>query len=66
MSDMLVRCDGSCVVSVSGSGIVVVGGATPMTGSAAEVVDLLNLLIPKSELPGGLPLKRSDFFTHCW
>ena len=27
MSDMLVRCDGSYVVSVSGSGIVVVGGA---------------------------------------
>ena len=36
--------------------------ATPMTGSAAEIVDLLNLLTPKSELPGGKSLVRSDFF----
>ena len=34
--------------------------ATPMTGSASEVVDLLNLLVPKSYLPKSL--KRSDFF----
>ena len=36
--------------------------ATPVTGSAAEVVDLLNLLVPRNSLPGGMPLKRSDFF----
>lgn len=35
--------------------------ATPITGSASEIVDLLNLLIPLSEL--GTPLQRSDFFT---
>ena len=34
--------------------------ATPMTGSAAEIIDLLNLLIPKSYLSNSL--KRSDFF----
>jgi hypothetical protein len=36
---------------------------TPMTGSAAEVVDLLNLLVPRAALPGGMPLRRSDFFS---
>ena len=36
--------------------------ATPMTGSAAEVVDLLNLLVPRHTLPGGAPLRRADFF----
>ena len=36
--------------------------ATPMTGSAAEVVDLLNLLVPRAALPDGLPLRREDFF----
>lgn len=39
--------------------------ATPMTGSAAEVVDLLNLLVPRSALPGGVPLRRTDFFTRA-
>ena len=39
--------------------------ATPMTGSAAEVVDLLNLLIPLAGLPGGAPLRRADFFTRA-
>ena len=38
--------------------------ATPVTGSAAEVVDLLNLLVPRSALPDGAPLRRSDFFTR--
>ena len=37
--------------------------ATPMTGSAAEVVDLLNLLIPPENLPGGVHLRRQDFFV---
>ena len=36
--------------------------ATPVTGNAGEVVDLLNLLVPKSELPNGVALKRTDFF----
>lgn len=36
--------------------------ATAVTGSAMEVVDLLNLLVPKSQLPGGVALRRSDFF----
>ena len=39
--------------------------ATPMTGSAAEVVDLLNLLVPRSALPGGASLRRSDFFSRA-
>jgi hypothetical protein len=38
--------------------------ATPMTGSAAEVVDLLNLLVPQNMLPGNIALKRTDFFTR--
>jgi hypothetical protein len=44
--------------------------ATPMTGAASEVVDLLNLLIPRSELPIILRdpnvkcLYRSDFFER--
>jgi len=36
--------------------------ATPTTGSAAEIVDLLNLLVPRSELPGGTSLHRDEFF----
>lgn len=36
--------------------------ATPMTGSPAEVVDLLNLLVPKDARAGGRPLTRGDFF----
>jgi hypothetical protein len=39
--------------------------ATPVTGSAAEIVDLLNLLVPRSALPGGAPLRRADFFTRA-
>jgi hypothetical protein len=35
--------------------------ATPITGSAAEIVDLLNLLVPRSQLTK--PLRRTDFFT---
>lgn len=42
---------------------VIFMSATPMTGSAAEVVDLLNLLVPRSELPGGAALRREDFFS---
>jgi hypothetical protein len=38
--------------------------ATPVTGSAAEVVDLLNLLVPRAALPGGAPLRRADFFAR--
>ena len=38
--------------------------ATPVTGSAAEVVDLLNLLVPRSALPDNTPLRRADFFTR--
>ena len=37
--------------------------ATPMTGSAAEIVDLLNLLVPRDLLPKGEPLEREDFFV---
>jgi len=37
--------------------------ATPVSGSPAEVVDLLNLLVPRAQLPGGRPLRRSDLFT---
>lgn len=37
--------------------------ATPLSGSPAEVVDLLNLLVPRDELPQRRPLRRSDFFT---
>ncbi len=36
--------------------------ATPMKGSAMEVIDLLNLLVPRSALPGGVALRRQDFF----
>jgi hypothetical protein len=36
--------------------------ATELKGSATEVVDLLNLLVPRRALPGGVPLRRSDFF----
>ena len=39
--------------------------ATPMTGSAAEIVDLLNLLVPRAALPGGMPLRRADFFARA-
>jgi hypothetical protein len=38
--------------------------ATPITGSAAEIVGLLNLLVPRYKLPGGKPLQRTDFFTR--
>lgn len=37
--------------------------ATPLSGSAEEVIDLGNLLIPRSALPGGVPLRREDFFA---
>jgi len=37
--------------------------ATPVAGSPAEVVDLLNLLVPRADLPGGRPLARDDFFA---
>jgi len=38
--------------------------ATPMTGSPTEVVDLLNLLVPKSYLPDNRPLMKRDFFVR--
>lgn len=37
--------------------------ATMMTGSAPEIVDLLNLAIPRRALPGGRRLERGDFFS---
>ena len=43
---------------------VVVMTATPMTGSAGEVVDLLNFLVPRRHLPGGRALRRADFFAR--
>jgi hypothetical protein len=36
--------------------------ATPMTGSASEIVDLLNLLIEPRFLPDGRHLRKEDFF----
>lgn len=36
--------------------------ATVTSGSPTEVVDLLNLLLPLSALPGGRRLRREDFF----
>jgi hypothetical protein len=38
--------------------------ATPVTGSAAEIVDLLNLLVPRRSLPGRVPLRRAEFFSR--
>ena len=38
--------------------------ATIMTGSASEIVDLLNLLVPRAALPGGMLLRRADFFVR--
>jgi hypothetical protein len=37
--------------------------ATPMSGSPAEIVDLLNLLVPRTHLPDQRPLEKKDFFT---
>ena len=36
--------------------------ATVTSGSPAEIVDLLNLLVPLDQLPGGRRLRREDFF----
>lgn len=41
---------------------VLLMSATPMTGSASEVVDVLNLLVPRAALPRGQFLARSDLF----
>lgn len=38
--------------------------ATPITGAASEIIDLLNLLVPRSELPDKVPLRRTDFFAR--
>lgn len=38
--------------------------ATPITGSAAEVCDLLNLLVPKEYLPNQKHIKRLDLFSR--
>jgi len=38
--------------------------ATPLTGNSSEIIDLLNLLVPKNFLPGNVSLKRSDFFSR--
>lgn len=37
--------------------------ATPMTGAASEIVDLLNLLIEPRFLPEGRHLRKEDFFS---
>lgn len=37
--------------------------ATPMTGSATEVVDLLNLLVPRAYLPNNKPIHVNDLFS---
>lgn len=37
--------------------------ATPVKGSATEITDVLNLLVPRGELPGGVLLRRDAFFT---
>lgn len=37
--------------------------ATLATGSAAEIVDILNLVVPRNRLPGGVHLRREDFFA---
>ena len=36
--------------------------ATPMSGSATEIVDLLNFLVPKDFLPNKKPFLKKDFF----
>jgi hypothetical protein len=36
--------------------------ATPMSGSGAEAVDLLNFLVPAHERPDGKKFRRQDFF----
>jgi len=43
---------------------VVFATATMMTGAAAEIVDLLNLLVPRAELPGQRRLRRDEFFAR--
>jgi len=40
----------------------VFASATPLNNSPTEIIDLLNLLLPKDQLPD-LPLKKQDFFT---
>lgn len=37
--------------------------ATPVTGSATEIVDLLNLLVPRAHLPDQRPVRTSDLFA---
>ena len=42
--------------------------ATPITGAASEIVDVLNLLVPKADMRKLVPkgyLLRSDLFTKC-
>jgi hypothetical protein len=42
---------------------VVLLTATPVNNSPTEIVDLLNLLVPQSELPNQNRLNKDDFFT---
>lgn len=37
--------------------------ATPMTGSSTEIIDLLNLLVPRECLPANKPLHVNDLFS---
>lgn len=39
--------------------------ATPMSGSPTEVVDILNLLVPRHELPDKRPLQPGDLFRRA-
>jgi hypothetical protein len=39
--------------------------ATPMSGSPAEIVDVLNLLVPRRALPGARPVRPGDLFDKA-
>lgn len=42
---------------------VVFLSATPINNSPTEIIDLINLLVPRSLLPGGAPVRKDDLFT---
>lgn len=37
--------------------------ATPITGAASEIIDLLNILVPKKDRPNNKSLRRNDYFS---
>nr|BBO54096.1 g10L homolog protein [Abalone asfa-like virus] len=41
---------------------IVFMSATPVTGSVVEFVDIINLLVPRDNLPNKTPIKASDLF----